>query len=58
MRDAVMDFVWFLPSPTRWIRCEIVSDILGIVTIRTHEGDVIKGLSKRRVADAVIVEKR
>jgi hypothetical protein len=50
------DFVWYLPSPNIWIRCEIVSDLLGRVTARTYLGDTVTGLRKRRVLDATILE--
>jgi hypothetical protein len=50
--------IWYLPDPTHWILCEIVSDILGRVTVRTYLGEMVSGLKKRTVGESLLVEKR
>jgi len=51
-------FVWYLESPAHWIRATIISDMLGIISAETYDGRRLDGLRKRRVADAVILEKK
>jgi hypothetical protein len=51
-------FVWYCPSPAHWIRAEIIDEMFGRVTARTWDGQDVNGLVKRRVADAVILEKK
>ena len=57
-------FVWYLPTPARWIRCEIVSELFGRVTVHPTSdeavgefGDRIDNLKKRPVSGAWICEK-
>jgi hypothetical protein len=51
--------IWYLPHPNRWILCEIVSELLGHITVRTYQGETISGLKKRRINGAAwLLEKR
>jgi len=51
-------FVWYAPTPDRWIRATIIADIFGIVSAETYDGLRVDGLRKRQVTDAIILERR
>ena len=55
---------WYLPTPTRWILCEIVTDMFGVVTVDLLSNDAvkdfgqrIKNLRKRPISGAWICER-
>ena len=49
-------FVWYLPDPTHWIRCEIVFRIGSLVSIETYDGEQVANLRVRRVGGAELCQ--
>jgi hypothetical protein len=45
-------FCWYLPIPSHWIRCTIVSRSLTSVSIVTYDGQQIKNLHVRKIYGA------
>lgn len=48
---------WYRPKPTRWMRCDILTNVMGLVTIKLWINDeVIHGKIVKKFSDGVIVE--
>lgn len=50
--------IWYLPSPDRWIRCEILSELLGHCRARLYTGQIISNLRRRKVGESIILESK